>query len=193
MANCWKCSAELTDSPRCEGCGMVNSIEDIHIDGIIRDDDEVTVYAVADGPGHLVIDLHKKKGLLSQLPKPTKKGALESKAFKNIWKRTTGDHLMLQDATPQRYEAMGDKSDKLLFVEVHGLSVTPSPAKTTNGVSSDTPALLEAQQELEEQHEEESRTLVGRLRRVGLVRRCSVFFKLCMMNSAERWTRTSWS
>ena len=82
MTQCWKCSAELSEAPRCGGCGTLNSIGDIHVHGIIRDDDEVTTYAVEDSPGHLIIDLHKKRGLLSQLPKPTKKGALESKAFK---------------------------------------------------------------------------------------------------------------
>ena len=96
MTQCWKCSSALTDKPRCESCNALNSLEGLSVHGVVRDDDEVTIYAVEDSPGHLIIDLHQKKGLLSQLPRPDKPNAMSSKAFTNIWKRTRGDHPLLQ-------------------------------------------------------------------------------------------------
>ncbi len=133
MSQCWKCSVELTDKDRCGSCDALNTLGSVRIHGVIRDDDEVTIYVSEDDPGHLFIDLRAKRGQLSQLPQPNKKGALGSKPFKQLWAYAIGDHPLLQSASPQSFKILGPKSDKLLFVEVHGLTDQPAP-RVSNGV-----------------------------------------------------------
>lgn len=104
--------------------------------GVIHTTDEVTIYVTEEGPGHLAIHFLKKQGILSQLPRPNKEGAIESKAFRSIWKRAIGDHPLLSDASPQSFSLMEHGDERILLVEVHGLPAEPSHTpKTTNGVA----------------------------------------------------------
>lgn len=135
MRQCWKCSTELNGA-RCTHCGALNTFNDQVINGVIRDEEEVTVYVVEGSPGHLVVDLKSKEGRLSQMPRPDRPNALASKGFTKTWGWIIGDHPLLKVAKPQRFEIHGEKGSRLLFVEVHGLSDQPA-AKITNGIDHD--------------------------------------------------------
>ncbi len=160
MSQCWKCSAELSGD-RCDHCHAVNFYNGMAINGVIRDDEEVTIYVVQENPGYLVIDLGKRQGRLSQLPRPDKRGALNSKAFKQIWSGAVGDHPLLQSAVPQRYEVRGEKGSRLLFVEAHGMVAQPAP-RTANGVPPEEPATLPPEESVEMPDPDEPQETGGR-------------------------------
>ncbi len=126
----------------------MNTLErvgDILLSGVLRVDGDLVVYQAEDGPGHLVIDLGERSGLLARLPKPTKKGAIESTGFTQLWEIIVGDHPLLREAAPQRYAILEDGERRFLEVEVHGLPAEPSfAARTANGVSHDPNARQEA-------------------------------------------------
>jgi tetratricopeptide (TPR) repeat protein len=117
------------------------ALGELALTGVLHTTEEVTIYVTEEGPGHLVIHLLKKQGALNQLPNPNKDGAIDSKAFRQIWKRAIGDHPLLSDASPQRYRVIEHDNERFLWVEVHGLSDQPAPQKTANGVLPHEPAI----------------------------------------------------
>ncbi|MBH25092.1 MAG: hypothetical protein CMH57_11680 [Myxococcales bacterium] len=133
MKTCWRCSAEL-NSNSCDNCNALNVVGKVVLNGIIRDDDEVTVYTTEDGPGKLLVELHKNSNAISSLPRANKRNAIRSRAFKALWKEAIGDHPLLTQAEPQSFRVRKQSGAKYLLVEVHGLPAAPSHEPKPNGV-----------------------------------------------------------
>ncbi len=94
------------------------SLGNLALTGVLHHTSDVTVYVTEEGPNFLVVHFHAKKGVLDQLPRPDKKDAIDSKAFRQVWRRAVGDHAALRSSKPLRYKLAENDGERALWVEV---------------------------------------------------------------------------
>jgi tetratricopeptide (TPR) repeat protein len=114
--------------------GTLERIGDIALTGALRVDGDLAVYQAEGDAGRLVVDLGERAGLFARLPKPTKKGAIQSQAFVQLWELVAGDNPLLNAAVPTRYSLIEDHGRRFLIVETNGL---PEDAEAEDEDTSD--------------------------------------------------------